>query len=347
MTATRRASAPAIVLGLSFLVAACQTDGPQDLSGQTITLSDEESIAPYETTVNIPTFFPPAFFTDITRRVRDNAIPRDSYAIRDGRGSGEILTAHASGNTRWAGGETYWSEAGFRDKASTFILALREVEPIRNRNALVGYRAVGNHIESGAPCLLGLAAYDLKGSAAAFRSGSFDTSVSAIYCGPDPDPAKFDRMLSELDLVRDRGAYRTALAALGSGETTAPPPMPEQWSAPVRTRNPLVVEWEGFADRLKGVARINDSGVGGEVAFALPDGSWTCEGTFLYGPRRVSGTWSAACTNGLAASGVFESLGSGQGYRGQGKDQEARSVLFLIGPSLPEDGGGTTGDAGI
>jgi len=82
------------------------------------------------------------------------------------------------------------------------------------------------------------------------------------------------------------------------------------------------------------LAEVEDVGTGGVIAFVLPRGEGSCQGTFLYGPARASGTWSAACTNNLAASGTFASLGANKGFQGTGVDSRGRSVKFAISPPL-------------
>ena len=48
---------------------------------------------------------------------------------------------------------------------------------------------------------MAFAAYDLIGTTANFRAGSYDTSVDLLFCGRNPEATTFDRMLAELDLI--------------------------------------------------------------------------------------------------------------------------------------------------
>lgn len=311
-----------------ILLAACQTSGRTDASGRAIQLSEEQPIGLAETTLNIVSFLDTTVAVEVKRTVRDNTVPSDAYTLRDSSGGGIVRSNHAGGNIRWSNGEDYWNEPAFRERAAKTLSNLREIREIRHRNAKVGYRAVGTSKQPGVNGILAATAYDLLGTTAHFRTGSFDTSVELLYCAASPDAARFDRLLSELDLVHDRGAYRTALQGRQASAVAAlPAPRPST----LQLRNPLTGRWEGVADSMTGIAESTDDGTGGTVSFALPGGNDTCKGTFLYAAGRTSGRWTAACTNELTASGTFESLGTNKGFRGTGTDNRGRLVSFTIG----------------
>ncbi len=89
-----------------------------------------------------------------------------------------------------------------------------------------------------------------------------------------------------------------------------------------------------MAEEITGFLESSDDGTGGTVSFTLPGNASTCRGSFLYAPGRLSGRWSAACTNNLTASGSFESLGSNKGFKGTGQDSKGRAVTFTVGVAV-------------
>jgi hypothetical protein len=196
-----------IVVALALVaLGGCQTEGRRDASGRPVQMSEERKIEADETTLNIASFFDRSFVIEVRTMTRDNNAPYDRFLVRDGTGRGQVSSSHVGGQTRWADGEDYWDESQFRNKMGKTLGNLREVREIKHKNAKVGYRAVGTDLKSGATCIVAAGAYDLIGSTADFRTGSFDTAVTAFFCGGNPEPTKFDRMLAELELVQDRGA---------------------------------------------------------------------------------------------------------------------------------------------
>ena len=324
-----RPSLTVVALTLVALLGGCQTEGRHDSSGRTIQMSEEKKIETADTSLNVAAFFDRSFIVEVKRSIRDNAIPYDKYLVRDTSGTGQINTTNVGGMTRWIGGEEFWSESKFREKFSPYVSAIRDIREVRHKNSKAGFRAVGTDTKNNATCVIASAAYDMVGTPIDWGSGAYDSSLFLIFCGANPDPAKFDRLLAEVAAVEDRSAYRAALARQASAAPALPQPR-----SPQRTQNPLSIRWDGVADSMTGLAEAQDDGTGGTIAFALPSGGGDCQGSFLYGQNRESGRWSAACTNSLTANGTFASLGTGKGFQGSGTDSKGRAVTFTIGVAV-------------
>ncbi len=89
-------------------------------------------------------------------------------------------------------------------------------------------------------------------------------------------------------------------------------------------------KWAGYDDMIAGTMTILEGKDGGTVAFQLPRSEGACQGGFLFGPKGI-GTWSAACSNGITATGTFEGLGRDKGAHGSGTDSKGRAITFTIG----------------
>ncbi len=173
-----------------------------------------QPIAASEAILNLALFFDPAAIIEV-RRSGLGGIFVDRFLLRDGSGDGEIVSVHVRGNGRWNEDVAFQSEPAFREKADKILLSLREVKPIRRGESLTGYRAIGVSRKTAAPCVFANTGYDLIGNSS---PEAVDTSVVVFYCGVrESDPARFDRMLAELDAVRDRDAYRAALRSRQAG----------------------------------------------------------------------------------------------------------------------------------
>lgn len=97
----------------------------------------------------------------------------------------------------------------------------------------------------------------------------------------------------------------------------------------VQTR-PIAVEWEGYVELIAGIIGYREADRGGVVRMQLPSNDGQCTGNYqLFG--HSEGTWSVACTNGLAASGTFKGFGAGKGASGSGTDVQGRKVRWTVG----------------
>ena len=97
----------------------------------------------------------------------------------------------------------------------------------------------------------------------------------------------------------------------------------------VQTR-PIAVEWEGYAELIAGIIGYSEADRVGDVRMLLPGNEGQCTGNYqLF--RYSDGTWSVACTNGLAASGTFKGFGAGKGASGSGTDVQGRKVRWTVG----------------
>ena len=100
-------------------------------------------------------------------------------------------------------------------------------------------------------------------------------------------------------------------------------------SVPSEITRPIAVRWEGYPSLIAGTVQIREKEKTGEVSMVLPNNDGKCVGA--YQGENNQGTWSVACTNGLAASGTFRLNGQGIGSTGAGKDTKGRSVEFTVG----------------
>lgn len=92
------------------------------------------------------------------------------------------------------------------------------------------------------------------------------------------------------------------------------------------------MSWEGYDKLIAGEITLDQSSNGGTVSTTLPDGDGTCSGQYQM-QDRTSGTWSLACTNGMAASGTLKAYGSGKGSSGEGIDAKGNKVTYTVGGS--------------
>ncbi|MBI4968131.1 MAG: hypothetical protein HZC25_08415 [Rhodospirillales bacterium] len=93
---------------------------------------------------------------------------------------------------------------------------------------------------------------------------------------------------------------------------------------------PFAAKWAGYDDLIAGTVAIIAGKDGGTIAFQLPRNEGFCQGGFLYG-QKGTGTWSAACTSGITATGTFEGLERDKGSYGSGTDSKGRAISFTIG----------------
>jgi len=93
---------------------------------------------------------------------------------------------------------------------------------------------------------------------------------------------------------------------------------------------PIALRWDGYLKLISGTAHLSDRGLKGNVKATLPGGEGECSGLFEF-TGSSSGQWAVACTNGLSATGTFESFGSGKGSAGIGTDAKGNRVEFTVG----------------
>jgi|GEM_PF-420388 len=93
---------------------------------------------------------------------------------------------------------------------------------------------------------------------------------------------------------------------------------------------PIAVKWEGYTEMFAGKIELEWSKEDGNLSIVLPNNEGTCNGRYQFSEKR-KGTWSVACTNGLAASGVMQGYGSGNGSSGEGTDIHGKKVTFTLG----------------
>ena len=87
------------------------------------------------------------------------------------------------------------------------------------------------------------------------------------------------------------------------------------------------MQWDGYAKLIAGTVTLNQNKKGEIVALTFPNNDGTCAGRYKmnYG---TSGTWSLACTNGMAASGTLTAYGTGKGSSGEGIDAKGNKVTY-------------------
>ncbi len=196
-------------------ISGCQTDGPRDASGKLADVSTHWTIAPGDAAINIPLFFEPSFVEKVETWTRDNIITHTKFYLRGSDGVGRINVQTISGGYRFNSGD----KAKEADKFSEVAVDAEYAKPtglavISRKNEKIGVR--GETLYKGKPCIIADAVYRLNGPAVGWPSEAHDTKVRVSYCGAPKNPAMFDQMLTELDLVKDRAAYRAALDAKGS-----------------------------------------------------------------------------------------------------------------------------------
>ncbi|GEM_PF-1469154 len=101
----------------------------------------------------------------------------------------------------------------------------------------------------------------------------------------------------------------------------------------------LTLVWTGHYDNAKGrLLASNPEGKNGRMAVTLPGKSGSCSGSWevetggYEKSEAPKGTWKILCTNGLQASGTFESPRRGYGA-GTGNDTDGAAVSFTFEPS--------------
>lgn len=107
-----------------------------------------------------------------------------------------------------------------------------------------------------------------------------------------------------------------------------PAPPPPNTAEPESISRPIAIKWEGYPSLIAGTATIRAKGESGEMTMTLPNNDGRCTGSYR---GTNQGTWSVACTNGLAASGTYQMRGAGLGSTGTGKDTKGRLVEFTVG----------------
>jgi hypothetical protein len=90
---------------------------------------------------------------------------------------------------------------------------------------------------------------------------------------------------------------------------------------------PIAVSWGGYSDLMAGIVTFSKANEG-DVDIILPSGEGRCAGTFNM-QNETHGTWAISCTNGRAASGVFEVVGKTR--TGKGKDAYGNEITFTVG----------------
>ena len=124
-----------------------------------------------------------------------------------------------------------------------------------------------------------------------------------------------------------RASAQQKLARLDAGNPASTPTKPSTGSPKTR---PIAVEWEGYRKLIAGKIELDEQKGGGTISMLLPDNDGSCTGSYKYDSKR-SGSWAMACTNGMAASGTFESHGKGKGSSGEGTDTKGRKVRYTLG----------------
>lgn len=151
------------------------------------------------------------------------------------------------------------------------------------------------------------------------------------------------RMAGKLPVKTKTTAAPTATAPPLPNKQIAATPMDDS-PAPIRKSAynvPMAISWDGVWELLSGKLSYTEEGTlgqvrDGKIKARLPSGEAECNGVWRlssgkYGTSTPpTGTWSIACTNGLAASGEYTSHEPGRGS-GIGEDTQGRRVKISFG----------------
>jgi|GEM_PF-6938345 len=135
--------------------------------------------------------------------------------------------------------------------------------------------------------------------------------------------SEITNLLNNLKLVKETKTGESAEAA-----TPVAASKDSGGSSPSEELRPIAVRWEGYENLMAGTVSIRAGQNEGTLEIRLPERTGEkCTGHYKH-ETRTTGIWSVSCTNGLAASGKFDTHGPSAGSSGTGVDTKGRKVTY-------------------
>lgn len=167
-------------------------------------------------------------------------------------------------------------------------------------------------------------------------SGLFDNDYGApdfiglfrVCDGLTVSPKEFIRRIDIAD-EEDKARFSALMASPSAANDSVTENKNSGQKSTWQTRS-IAVQWTGFSELIAGEISFRKNGQAGRIKLTLSKTLGQCSGTYRMTGQR-SGTWSIACTNGMTASGLLETYGSGKGSSGEGEDNKGHSVKFTVG----------------
>ena len=156
----------------------------------------------------------------------------------------------------------------------------------------------------------------------------FNASVVVMHCGQ-----KKSFLRTHFKLDERRNVLKITHPDFDGTDTPRASSSPFKTGTPkssAKSIRPIAVRWEGYDELFAGKIEHTNAQKLGDFSIKLPRNEGTCAGKYQFN-EASTGTWSVACTNGLAASGTLMGFGSGNGSSGEGWDASGKSVKFTIG----------------
>jgi len=206
-----------LLAGLALM--GCQTSRPTDSLGQGMQLSEWRDIPLDESDLDLPLLLPDGVtVTRLERQIRDNFITHNRYLLSGGRGlifQTRVGSGFYDDSTRDSilSAEDFEAMIGglLKDRTAGPITP----HPLMHQNWKIGHWTIAD--TGRGPCLFVRAGYRL-GNPMDYRndrSDKWDTTLELMHCAVNVSIAMFSPAISRADMVEDRQAYRTALAASG------------------------------------------------------------------------------------------------------------------------------------